>query len=483
MSDQNNSHKKPKENTLYIKGMHCSSCEILIEKKLLKKPQVIAADVSLSNNSAKLYVERGKFIDLEELNTLFTEDGYSFSKTPFPDDRPPLLSIKDGALTINKRKFFALVKTLLIFASFLFIFFWLENKQFGKYVSVDTSSSLVAFFLLGLVAGVSSCAALVGGILLSLIKHWNEVYLVQDDKDARKEPHILFHVGRLVSFFILGGILGILGDLVSLNNTLVYATLVLLISFVMLILALQMLGVTWAQKFRFRAPKFVTRMAANEKSFSGKQMPFITGVMTFFLPCGFTLIAQGVALTTGNFFQGAMIMFFFALGTLPMLLGISITGLTFTKRPHLTAKFSHIAGLLVLFFALYNINGQLNVLGLPSLSDIDFSEMRESATKKKASPPSKLPSSGQQQVDIIAQEFEYLANGPTTFQAGISTKLVVDNKGVLGCGAFIASRGLFNNFVSLKRGINTIDLGAPKKGSYKLTCSMGMVPPVTITFK
>jgi len=475
------SERKPKENILYIKGMHCSSCEILIEKKLLKKDQVVAADVSISNGSAKVYVERGKFVDLDELNDIFKEDGYSFSKKPFKNEVIPLFSFRDGALTINKEKISSLVKTFLVFVSFLVVFFIVERMQFGRFVSVDTSSSLIAFLLLGLVAGVSSCAALIGGVLLSLIKHWNELYLAEENKEARKTPHVLFHTGRLIAFFVFGGLLGMLGDVVSLDNTVVYASLVLVISLIMFVLGMQMLGVVWAQKIKFRLPKFITRVAADEKAFSGKHMPFITGALTFFLPCGFTLIAQGVALTTGSFFQGAMVMLFFAIGTFPMLLGISITGLTFTKRPHLTAKFTKIAGLIVLFFALYNINGQLNVLGLASLSDISLSAMTQK--KNMQAPVAAMNAEGEQTVSLIAQEFKYILSGPSVFQAGVPTKLVVDNKGVLGCGAFIASRGLFDNFVSLARGLNTIDVGSPPKGTYKITCSMGMVPPVTVTFQ
>src|SRR5690606_23140950 len=115
-----------------------------------------------------------------------------------------------------------------------------ERMQLGRLISVDTSSSLIAFFLLGLVAGLSSCAALIGGILLSLTKHWNELAIASDGKQKRKTPHLLFHVGRIASFFLLGGLLGMLGDTISLNNTIVYGVLVTIISLVMFLLALQM---------------------------------------------------------------------------------------------------------------------------------------------------------------------------------------------------------------------------------------------------
>ncbi len=103
MSQNISKKKKPKENILYIDGMHCSSCEILIEKKLLKKAQVEAADVSISNKTVKMYVERGQFVNIDELNQEFKEDGYTFSKEPFLHEEQPLFTFSSGKLVIDKK--------------------------------------------------------------------------------------------------------------------------------------------------------------------------------------------------------------------------------------------------------------------------------------------------------------------------------------------------------------------------------------------
>ena len=63
-------------------------------------------------------------------------------------------------------------------------------------------------------------------------------------------------------------------------------------------------------------------------------------------------------------------MFFFALGTSPALLLIGLSSIKFLSKPHLSDKFLKIAGVLVIFFAIYNINAQLNVLGLASLNEL-----------------------------------------------------------------------------------------------------------------
>jgi sulfite exporter TauE/SafE len=114
-------------------------------------------------------------------------------------------------------------------------------------------------------------------------------------------------------------------------------------------------------------------------------MPFLMGAFTFFLPCGFTITAQGLALISGNAIQGALIMTLFALGTLPTLLFIGLSSVKFLQKPHLSEKFLKIAGVLVLFFALYNINFQLNVLGVSSLSDLGINSGRLSGGTKNNS--------------------------------------------------------------------------------------------------
>lgn len=468
MSKKNNA----KQTTLYVEGMHCASCEILIEKKMLSFDHIHAADVSMKDGSVTIVHDKETGLEFSKLQEAVREFDYTLSRKKIHRKTEPLFSMRAGNVRVNTEKAQKWGKVLLI-VFFMFIAFYLfEKAQLGKYVNVEAGSSLTAFFALGVVAGLSSCAALIGGLLLSMTKQWNELYIDKGAK-GKKKPHIMFHFGRLASFFILGGTLGILGETISLDNPIIFSTLTILVSIIMAILGLQMLGVSWAERIRITAPKFLSRYAHDEKSMKGEYMPLAIGALTFFLPCGFTLIVQSIALTSGSFFTGGLIMLMFALGTLPTLISISFSGVVFNKKPHLTAQFNLVAGLLIIFFVVYNINGQLNVLGLPSLSDV-----MQNASKSNNTEIATIE--GDVQIlPITAQGFEYIPTGTTTLQAGIPTKLVVDNKGIQGCGVFIAAQGLFKGYVSLKKGENVIEF-TPKKGTYKLTCSMGMVPPVII---
>ncbi len=331
--------------------MHCAACEVLIEKKLLEIPGVKAVDASTADGKATIEYE-GKGPDITSLNAIFNQDNYFFAENKITTALP------GGVGSVNPN-----LLGLGIAACIVITFLMLDRLGISGLFNISSTSSVVSFFGFGILAGLSSCAALVGGMVLSLSKQWNELYSPEDSSAKRLSPHILFNLGRILSYGFLGGILGLIGSRLALSFT-VTAWLVVIVSLLMIGLGLQMLGVKAFRKFQIALPKFITRSIANEKKFEGKYMPFIMGALTFFLPCGFTITAQTIALLSGSAMQGALVMGFFALGTTPMLLLIGLSSVKFFSKPQLSLTFSKVAGYLVLFFALYNIWSQMSVLGI-----------------------------------------------------------------------------------------------------------------------
>src|SRR3990167_11148888 len=92
-------------------------------------------------------------------------------------------------------------------------------------------------------------------------------------------------------------------------------------------------------------------------------MPFLVGVATFFLPCGFTQSMQIYTLTTGNFLTGALIMSAFALGTFPVLALLSFSSLSIHKKAQ-SGIFFKTAGLIVIFFGIFNLINSLASVGI-----------------------------------------------------------------------------------------------------------------------
>ena len=72
---------------------------------------------------------------------------------------------------------------------------------------------------------------------------------------------------------------------------------------------------------------------------------------------------QLYSLTTGSFLTGGLTMFFFALGTLPVLALISFSSFSIQNSKK-SGIFFKSAGLIVILFALFNIINALAAIGL-----------------------------------------------------------------------------------------------------------------------
>jgi len=471
---------KLKERQYFVSGMHCAACELLIENKLLEKGNIKAVDVSMSDESVLLEFT-GKPPSVGKLNKMFAQDNYLFSASKAQakqaDEQADQEKTASGLFKVNPEgdiiwnwyKIKDWLPTIIVVGIIFGAFLKFGNSGLAKF-SVNSDSSVIAFFIFGIVAGLSTCSALVGGIILSMSKQWTALYQKTDSGLEKSEPHLLFNGGRIVAYGVIGLLLGALGNVfqVSLEFS---ALLTIGVSIVMFILALQMMGVRWAQKFQFKAPKSLTRNIANEKKFTGRYMPALMGAGTVFLPCGFTITVQGLALLSGNPITGALIMLAFVLGTTPILLMIGLSSLMFTKKPHLAKNFSRIASVLIILFAIFNINSAFNVLGIPNLSDLTQYE-----TSENANPTNKI--AGKQIIKMSATGSGY---SPNYFKVkvGVPVEWQITDNGASGCTNAIIARDFFTGRVNLTRGGTVTKVFTPTKvGRHKFSCWMGMASGV-----
>lgn len=169
---------------------------------------------------------------------------------------------------------------------------------------------------------------------------------------------MLFHGGRLVSFAILGGVLGAIGSAIGINFT-ITAMLGIIASVVMILLGFNLVGV-----FERNIISLPSRVFSFFRKIEHKTIaPFLVGVGTFFLPCGFTQAMQVVALSSGSFFSGLTIMTAFALGTLPMLALLSFGPASFAQSKHAPLFFKS-AGIVVIGLGIFALLAGLAGLGV-----------------------------------------------------------------------------------------------------------------------
>lgn len=448
-----------KKHTFYVKGMHCASCEVLIENKLKELKNI--KSVSASTAKGEVTIEYfGKKPQAKTLSSLFKKDGYSFF-----DERE-----KRG---FNFNEFLTVIAVSL---SIIALFLVFNHFGLSGLVNVNQTSSLPVFFLFGVMAGLSSCSALVGGIVLSQTKKWSEMYSTKDSFWQRLQPNLLFNSGRLIGFFVFGALLGLVGTKLRFSPA-VGAGLVIFISLAMIVYGLQMMGFSMFQRFQLRIPRAITGFINGQQNLFGRFLPFFIGALTFFVPCGFTANAQSLSLLSGNPIQGGLIMLFFALGTLPMLFLIGLTGIELAHHQKLSNIFFKVAGVIVLFFAFYNINAQLNVLGIKNLSDLrlNFNFAKEKSDLQNGLAPM---IDGKQVIRMIATARGYFPNY-FRVKAGVPVRFEIEDRGASGCTNAVVANGLFDGEIVLTPGqIATKEFTPLYPGQYKFSCWMGMVSGV-----
>ena len=327
--------------TFHVNGMHCASCVVLTESELGELPEVSQVKASLKDLSVEI---TGDFGDktpehiARDLTVPLQPHGYT-------------LSVGKQKQAVNWSDFWIAVPIAL---GFVVLFVILQKLGIVNLITASKVNYGTAF-VIGLVASVSTCMAVVGGLVLSMSANFAK----EGDK---VRPQALFHIGRLASFFLLGGAIGALGSAFQLDGT---GTLILsfLVGIVMLILGLNLLDVfPWAKRLQPTMPAFIGKRVHGLKNMNHILTPLAVGVATFFLPCGFTQSMQIHTLTTGSFWTGGLTMFAFALGTLPVLALLSFSSLSIHDKRY-SGVFFKTAGLVVIFFGLFNLTNSLVAAG------------------------------------------------------------------------------------------------------------------------
>jgi sulfite exporter TauE/SafE len=137
-----------------------------------------------------------------------------------------------------------------------------------------------------------------------------------------------------------------------------------IVGLVMLVMGINLLGIfSFTKRLQPVMPEFISRHALGIRRFNHIFTPVLLGAATFFLPCGFTQSMQIYALSTGDFFRGGLSMLSFALGTLPVLFLMSFSSFAVENKKRLGIFFKTV-GIIVIFFALFNIINSLALVGV-----------------------------------------------------------------------------------------------------------------------
>jgi sulfite exporter TauE/SafE len=223
---------------------------------------------------------------------------------------------------------------------------------------------LATALLLGLV-GSLHCAGMCGPLALALPKTGSTTA-------GFLSSRVAYNLGRIITYCALGVLFGLVG------RTLVLAGLQRWLS-IALGLAL-LAGLFSSRKLALWRPvtSLVERLKSGMSVLLRRRSTaalFVLGLLNGLLPCGLVYVAGASATATGGIFSGLKYMAAFGVGTVPMMLAISLTGglIPVPLRLQLRKAIPVSVFLLAVLLILRGMD-----LGIPYVSPADLSSGRPS---------------------------------------------------------------------------------------------------------
>ncbi len=305
--------------TVFVDGMTCSACERRIALSLEKLDGVIAAKASMQGGKVDVDFESGR-VTIEDMKRAIEKAGYTVRD-------------KKNSGTLAALGIGIVLSAVYLAANGLGLF--------NAIPMVDASISYGMLFVVGLLTSVH-CIAMCGGIALSQsVSALGGGKAGRDeekmDRLARLRPGLLYNGGRIVSYTVMGALVGSLGSVFDFSPA-VKGFIAGVAGLFMLLLGVKMLGIripglsSGIPPLSRFVPVKMRTMFGRLSGFAGRRGPFAVGLLNVFIPCGPLQTMQLYALGTGSFMAGALSMFIFSVGTVPLMLTFSMAAIFLPRR-------------------------------------------------------------------------------------------------------------------------------------------------------
>lgn len=438
--------------TWKVAGMTCHSCEKIIAEMLNGIPGVMESEVSLKQGRAGVRLEDGaEEPSLESLNRQLGTHGYALTSES-GDGRIGACDVPPRRDRLMGRIWRAFAALAVVGLASAFILGPLRELV----PNVSAGASFGAMLVFGLVASVSTCLASTGGYLLAY-----------NGRPRNKYELTAVHAGRLAAFVAGGALLGAVGGALPGTSSSVHGLLAMTLGLVFLLMGLHMLELSPSlAQLGLTLPGGLSKLAARAANTEGHRTPYFVGAATFILPCGFTQTAQALALASGSPLTGAVILGAFALGTLPVLAGLSAFGSAAALK-HKAVRLA--TGAVLSFFALGQIDGGLTVLGSPVTPGSLVASLTTQAAENA------IPTvNAKEQIARMTVAYGSYAPRNLTVRKGVPVRWEIDGQDVSGCASSLVAPQL-NLRLNLKSGLNVVNFTPLSTGTIPFSCGMGMI--------
>ena len=438
-----------------IKGMHCNSCAMLIEKEF--QNEVNSVKVSYSDEKAEIDFDERK-ISEESIKERIAKLGYEVKK----EKEVKKIEEKNDSDNGNTLGWIVLAVSIVgLLALLYYLFAGSINISDISIPELGDKTSLILLFLAGILTGFH-CISMCGGFVVS--------YTSKNALNGHKsfKQHLVYGGSKVISYSVIGGIFGLIGGVIAFSIGL-RSWVAVLAGLFMIFYALSMFGFKFFRKFQFN-PKFLTKAAASAGS-SAKgpyKAPLVTGLLNgLFIACGPLQAMYLYAMGTGSFASGASSLAAFGLGTLPVMLGFGSLATVISHKA--TKKILKISAIIVLILGLIMLNRGLSLMGSSYSYDSIKAKLIGIETEGSAS----VISNGVQEVNMNVDASGYSPNS-FVIKNRVPVKWNVNVKQLTGCNRELVMNAYDIN-VNLKQGLNVIEFTPTKTGTISFTCGMGML--------
>lgn len=227
--------------------------------------------------------------------------------------------------------------------------------------------NLLTIISIAFLGSFGHCIGMCGGIVVA----YSTIKIdPKSEKKSQGGAHLLYSLGRVLTYAILGAMFGALGGVVTYSNN-ANGTLLIFAGVVMMLAGLSLMGkikfLTLIEHSFSSSPLYKKAFKSVLNSKSNLSF-FVLGMLNGLLPCGFVYFFAITAASTADPFYGALVMVIFGLSTIPAMFGLGfLTSLTSaTNFRNMMMSLSSIAVILYGAYTIYNgydyINNQQKTL-------------------------------------------------------------------------------------------------------------------------
>ncbi len=441
-----------------VDGIHCKSCKTLIETEVDVLEGVKDIDVDYQTGECWIEFDDQKISQRKIFETI---EGLNYEVS--------------GKETVPKTK--KSTSKRLIIAGALLILFALGYYLIKHFGLLEVLSKLneqhISYWLIFLIGLLVSfhCVGMCGGLVVTYTARHHaanqdpSAKLGAGKKTNHSIPHLQYNVGRMISYTLIGGILGGMGSFFGINPTFTGAITLLAGGFMILMGLSLLTHFKWLEKLKLKTPAFIARFLYGQRHTKKPKGPFIIGLLNGFMPCGPLQAMQLYALASGSITRGALSMGIYALGTVPLMFGFgTFISLISQEKIKQVMKFS---GAIVIILGLFMFNRGLINFGYG---------FRGFIPEKSTSQIEYLVPGDIKEYQMVKMDLTYRGYSPKVLfiKKDIPVRWVINVQQMTGCTDEIIMPE-YNIKKPLEYGENIIEFVPKKLGDIKFSCWMQMV--------